>query len=89
MNSFLIGDTMKVTWVNSGVTANLPSLSIWDGSETLVNSQSMVDSGNGHLYALYTLPNSAAYYVAQTLVDINGYPFKRRIKFKTTRNEVD
>ena len=89
MDEFLIGDTIKITWINSGVTANTPSASIWSGSETLINSQSMTDSGNGHLYAFYTLPDTLGLFSAQTLVDINGFPFKRKKKFRAVSEEVD
>jgi len=89
MKRFLVGDTMQVIWINSGTVPSIPNLSIFSGSETLVASQSMVSSGNGHLYAFYTVGDSPGYFIAQTLVSVGGLPFKRRVKFRATTYEVD
>lgn len=85
----LIGDTLQVTWVNSGFTPTSIHTAIYDGSETLVNSLTMTDSGNGHYFSLYTLPNSTGFYVAETVAIISGKPYKNRTKFKATTGEAD
>ena len=85
----LIGDTMKVTWVNSGITPTSIILGIYNGSDTLVSSAAMTSSGNGHYFGMYTLPDSVGFYVAETLAMVSGNPFKDRIKFKATKGEVD
>ncbi len=86
---FLIGDTLKVSWINSGNTPTPIFAAIYNGSDTLVNSISMTDSGNGHYYSYWTLPNSIGYYVAETIATIGGQPFKRRAPFKAVKGEVD
>ena len=85
----LIGDTIAITWVNSGVTPTAIGAAIYNGSETLVSSASMTSSGNGHYYRLYTLPNTPGYFVAETIATISGNPYKNRIRFKAIRGEVD
>jgi len=85
----LIGDTIQITMVNSGVTPSSILCSVYDGSENLVDSGSMVSSGNGHYYYDHTVPNSTGYYVAQTLATINSKPYKNRVKYKAVTGEVD
>ncbi len=85
----LIGDTIKVTWVDSGVTPTDIFAALYDGSEVLVNSLTMTDSLNGHFFANITLPNSPGFYVAQTLATIESFPYKRRLKVKAILGEVD
>jgi len=85
----LIGNTIKVTWVSSGITPSAISLSIFNGSDTLVNSLSMTSSGNGHYYGLYTLVNTLGYYVAQTDATVASKPYKKRFAFKAISKETD
>lgn len=89
MPKHLIGDTIKVTWINSGQTPSPISAAIYNGSDTLVNSIAMTSSGNGFYYSHYTLPNTPGFYVAETLATIASNPYKNRIKFKATKGEVD
>jgi hypothetical protein len=49
----------------------------------------MVSSGNGHYYADVTLPDTPGYYVGELVAEINGNPYKRRVKLKATHEEVD
>ena len=84
----LIGDTFKVSWVDSGVTPTDVHASLFDKNELLVDSVTMTDSLNGHFFALFTLPNSAGYYVAETLATIEAFPYKRRVKIEAVRGEV-
>lgn len=85
----IIGDTIEVTWVDSGVTPSAIHATLFNGSEAQVNSVAMVSSGNGHYFGLMTLPDSAGYYVAETLATIDSFPYKRRVKVKATLGEVD
>ncbi len=85
----LIGDTVKIAWVNSGVTPTDVHAALFNGSETLVNSLTMTDSLNGHFFALITLPSSPGFYVAETLATIEAFPYKRRLKIKAILGEVD
>ena len=89
MKKHLIGDTVKVTWVSSDVTPSAIVCSVFNGSEVLVDSGTMTSSGNGHYYYLHTVPDTAGFYVAQTLATINGDPYKRRVKYQAQRQEVD
>lgn len=89
MNKFLVGDTMKLTWINSGQTANPIIASIFNGSDSLVNSVSMSSSGDGHYFSNYTLPNTPGFYVAETLATIAGLPYKNRTRFKVITGETD
>jgi len=89
MKKFLIGNTLKVTWVNSGVTPSAISAAIYNGSDTLVNSVAMTSSGNGHYYSPYTLPNTPGYFVAETLATVSSNPYKDRMRFKAVTGEAD
>ena len=85
----VIGNTIQVTWVSSGQTPDPIIAAIYNGSDTLVNSAAMVDSGNGHFYHNYTLPNTTGFYVAETIATIGGNPYKNRITFQAVTGEVD
>ena len=84
----LIGDTVRLTMVDSGVTHVSPSYTILDQSETAVSTGTMTDSGDGHLYADVTLPNTPSYYVAEMRTTIAGNPYKRRRKVRAVRETV-
>jgi|GEM_PF-5730748 len=60
MEKVLIGDTVKFTWINSGVTMS-PTMEVFTGSETVVNTGTFTDSGAGHYYYDYTV-SSGGYY---------------------------
>ena len=85
----LVGDTLKVTWVNSGSTASEATAVIFNGDEVAVNSVTMISSGNGHYYANYTVPTSAQWMVAETCVWVNSLSYRRRTKFRVVTQEVD
>ena len=88
IDNFEVGDTMKVTWVSSGVTPSALIGDIVSGSETVVDSFTMSSSGNGHYYGFYTI-TTEGYGVARTVATIGGLPFKRSIKFRGIAVEVD
>ena len=87
----LIGDTVQITWVNSGVTPSPIIATIFTGSETAIDSGTMTESGtgNGFFFRDFTIPNTPGFYVAETLATIGGSPYKRRIKMHAVRGEVD
>lgn len=89
MKNFLIGDTIKFTWVSSGVVPSSIYAAIFDGNESLVNSASMVSSGNGHFYSLYTVSDSAGFYVSEMKAIVNSKPYKKRVRFQAVLEEVD
>lgn len=86
---FLIGDTVEVSWINSGITPSAIHYAAYNGSETLVDSAAMTSSGNGHYFGLHTVPNSAGFYVVYTIATISGKPFKRAEKYEAVTYEVD
>ena len=89
MDSFLIGDTLNQTWVSSGATPSLITAAVFTGSESVISSESMTSSGNGHYFNSYTLPNTAGFYSSETIAWVNSFPYKRRTKFKLILDEVD
>lgn len=91
MNRQLIGDTIKITWINSGVTPTDINSAIYDGAGTLVHSATMTSSGAGHYYDFYTIPFSSSpqYYVAETLAVVNSNDYRNRKRFQTIASEVD
>ena len=89
MKEFLVGETMKVLWTNSGVTPDALNVSIIDGDETLIYSADMVSSGNGHYYAYVQVSCDPGFYAAQTNALISGMPFPRKQRFQTILLEVD
>ncbi|HKJ88812.1 MAG TPA: hypothetical protein VKA48_09925 [Gammaproteobacteria bacterium] len=85
----LVGDTVRFTWVNSGTTPGALHLALYDGAETLVSSQTMASSGNGHYYADVTLPDTPGFYVGETFALVDGKDYKRRVKVRAVLGEVD
>jgi len=89
INRHLIGNTIRLTWVSSDITPSTIIAAVYDKNETLVDSASMVSSGNGHYYHDHTIVDSGqAFYVAQTLATINGKPYKDRKRFQAILGEV-
>ena len=89
MKDIIIGNTIRVTWVSSGVTPTTIYTGVYDGDETLVHSESMVSSGNGHYYLDYTVPTSLGYYATEVNASINSKVYKKRLKFQTVTGQVD
>ncbi|MHB1099293.1 MAG: hypothetical protein ACYCZR_07030 [Burkholderiales bacterium] len=85
----LCGDTVKIRWINSGVTPTTLIGAVYTGSETIVDSAAMVSSGDGHYYHLHTVPNTPGYYVAQTLATISGKPYKNRAAYRAVIRDVN
>jgi len=89
MKRFVIGDTIKITWINSGVTPDSLIFSVYDGQESLVGSGTMTSSGNGHYFGFSTLPSSEGFYTAETRAEISSFPFIRRKKIRAIVEDVD
>lgn len=90
MKDELIGDTLKATWVNSSNSPSSLICRVYNGNEVLVDSASMVDSGDGfHYYHNHTVPDTPGFYVVDMLATIGGKPYKRRIKYRAITDEVD
>ena len=53
-----IGSTIRVTWVNSGVTYTGMFSALFASNSVLVNSVAHSSSGNGFYYADHALPTS-------------------------------
>jgi hypothetical protein len=85
----IAGATIKLTWVNSGVTAAPICSTLRDKSDTLVSSVAATDSGNGHYYAVMQHPGSAQYVVNQWLAVINGNTYVDRQFGRVYTGEVD
>lgn len=91
VKDFLCGNTIKVRWVDSGVTPSTIIAACYTGSETLVDSAAMVSSGtgSGHYYHLHTVPDTPGFYTLQTLATINGKPFKNREIYQAVLKDVN
>ena len=85
----IIGDTIKVSWVSSGVTPSTISAAVYNGSETLVNSVAMTSSGAGHYWSSYTLVNTVGYYAVKTHAVVSAAPYINKINFKAITGDVD
>ena len=89
MHRLQAGTTREFYWVNSGVTPSEIYFNLIDGAESVVNSASMVSSGNGHYYYNQTLPTSAGFWIGMIHATINTKPYIKKIAFRTILNEVD
>ena len=84
----LIGNTIRLTWVSSGITPSSIVASVYDSSETLVDSGTMTSSGNGHYYYDHTVISTPSFYVAEIIATINSKPYKNRNRFQAVKGEV-
>ena len=89
IQDFLCGDTVKVRWINSGVTPSTIVAAAYTGSETIVDSGAMTSSGSGLYYFLHTIPDTPGYYVVQTLATISGKPYKNRTAYRAVIKDVN
>lgn len=85
----LTGDTVKFTWVDSGVSVDSGHLALYTGSETVVGTYAAVDSGGGHYYADVPVPDVAGFYVGEFVMVAGGNTYRRRRKFWAVTGEVD
>jgi len=61
---------------------------VYNESDTLIDSGTMSSSGDGHYFRNFTIPNSAGFYVAETISTISGLPYKNRKRFQAVKGEV-
>lgn len=88
------GDSLQFTFVSSVAPDGAPSFAIYGPNDTLVSSQTAVNSSSTAYYAMATMPNSLGTHVgewkATKTVDGTAYPFVKRFIFnvqRTSRNE--
>lgn len=89
MKRIQAGTTKEFYWVNSGVIPTSIVFNLLDGTDTLVESATMVSSGMGFFYYNHTVPSSAGFWVGQITAIIATKPYINRIPFKTILGEVD
>ena len=89
VKEFLCGNTIKVRWVNSGVTPSAITARCYTGSETVVDSAAMVSSGAGFYYHLHTVPDTPGFYTLESLATINSKPFKNREIYQAVLKDVN
>lgn len=71
------GTTKILTWTSSGITPTTLYAALYTGSDTLVNSITMIESGSGlgTYYAPITMPTSLGQYYTEMVATIAGYPY--------------
>ena len=85
----VIGDTLEMTFVSSGVTFSPIWGAVYDGSESLVSSWTMQSSGNGHYYYNHTTATTPGFYDSRMTGYVNSAAYKRNIRFQLVEGEVD
>ena len=88
VKKILVGNTFKAFWISSGTTPSVMSMSIIDGSETIVSSGAGVSSGSGHFYRFFSV-DTPGYYAVRFNATITGLPYIRKTRFKAVLGEVD
>lgn len=92
MQQIELGSTKKFTWINSGATVTAQLSLIRTGSETIINTVSLTDSGNGHWFSLHTFlvgTFAPGYYSQEFRMTIGGNPYNARQRFRLIQTEVD
>lgn len=89
LKDYLCGNTIKIQWVNSGVSPSAITAKTYTGSESVVDSAAMTDSGNGHYYHLHTIPDTPGYYVVETIATIASKPYKNRERYRAILEDVN
>jgi hypothetical protein len=85
----IAGTTLRFTWISSGTTVGGITSILRDKSETIVNTATPVDSGNGFWFAIHSIPNSAGWYVNEWLASIASNTYANRQFVRAIRPEVD
>lgn len=88
----IAGTTIMVTWVSSATPVSSGWSAIFSGSESLISSAQMVDSGDGrHWFAKHFVPDSPApcYWGNRVLMRIGVETYVNRQLLKSFRLEVD
>jgi hypothetical protein len=85
----LVGDTLKVTFVNTGATVSPLVSTLLDPLENLVSSVTAIASGNGAYYALHILPGSPQWLVNRWWGVINANTYTRSQFVRVRTMETD
>lgn len=85
----IAGTTIRPFWISSGTAVSSAFSTLYDRSENVVNTAIVVDSGNGHLFAIHQLPNSRSWYVQEWRVHVQGFDYVDRQFIRTSKGEVD
>lgn len=83
------GDTIRLTWINSGVTPTIISSALRDGSDTVISSMAAISSGNGHYYSLHSLPNTPGSLVNEWIAVINANTYVHKQRLRAFAGDVD
>lgn len=73
----LAGDTLKLTWINSGAVAGTIFSTLLDRNHAMVSSAAGVSSGDGHYYALHTMPDSRQWLVNRWTAIVNANTYRK------------
>jgi hypothetical protein len=84
----IAGSTIKLTWVNSGVTPSSIAATLRDKSESLISSMAASSSGDGQYYAIIRHPGSAQWVVNEWIAVINGNTYVNRQFGRVITGEV-
>lgn len=83
------GSTVKLTWVSSGATASPIVSALIDKTDTAVSSVTATSSGNGHYYALHTMPDSSQWFVNRWFATVNANTYVSQQLVKAERLRVN
>lgn len=89
VTELIAGTTLRATWVSSGTTPSGITSILRDRSETIVNTATPVDSGNGLWYAVHPLPNTPGWFVNEWRSVMASNTYSDRQFIKAIYPEVD
>ena len=72
------GSTIKLTWINSGVTPSSITSILRRYDETIISTVAPVSSGNGAYYAIVPHPNSRQWVVNEWIAVVNATTYINR-----------
>lgn len=82
------GNTLKATWINSGVTPTSLSSALLDRNEVVVNTFVAVASGGGAYFAVHYVPTSDDWYVNRWIAFIDANTYQHRQLVRAHKLEV-
>jgi hypothetical protein len=83
------GTTLRATWISSGTTVSSVYSTLLSGSESIVNTATPVDSGDGHFFAIHPIPTTPGWYVNEWIALIAANTYVDRQFIRAIRPEVD
>lgn len=89
IKKILPGDTFEYQWISSGTLPSSASYEVFNNLEVVVNTGTLISSGNGHYYEKYTVPSSEGYYVFKSTITISAKQYIRSRRFEVIELEVD